>query len=161
LGVLLGVIISLLVIIRRTSRPKTATIGKMPGEETFRDVKNHPEARTYPGLLIFRFGSELYFPNAEYFSSEVRRHIAEAREPVREVLVNAEEINDIDTTGADQLIKLDEDLEELDIRFGMAHVKGAVRDLMDVVGVVEMIGEENIFESVQDGIDDFHERSAT
>ncbi|MGB3717505.1 MAG: sulfate permease [Candidatus Promineifilaceae bacterium] len=158
LGVLLGVVISLLLIIRRTSRPNTAAIGKIPGEETFRDVKHHPEAKTYPGLLIFRFDSELYFPNADYFSSEVRRHIAEAAEPVQEVLVNAEEINDIDTTGVDQLIKLNEDLDKLDIRFGMAHVKGAVRDLMNVIGAVEEIGEENIFESVQDGIDDFLER---
>ena len=159
-GVLMGVIISLLVIIRRTSRPNTATIGKIPGEETFRDVKLHPEAKTYPGLLIFRFDSELYFPNADYFSSEVRRHIAEAAELVREVLVNAEEINGIDTTGVDQLIKLREDLDKLNIRFGMAHVKGAVRDLMSVTGAVEAIGDENIFESVQDGINDFLERGS-
>jgi high affinity sulfate transporter 1 len=156
-GVLMGVIISLLVIIRRTSRPNTATIGKIPGEETFRDVKLHPEAKTYPGLLIFRFDSELYFPNADYFSSEVRRHIAEAAEPVKEVLVNAEEINGLDTTGADQLIKLKEDLDKLNIRFGLAHVKSAVRDLMGAAGAVEAIGDENIFESVQDGIDDFLE----
>ncbi len=156
-GVLMGVIISLLVIIRRTRRPNTATIGKIPGEETFRDVKLHPEAKTYPGLLIFRFDSELYFPNADYFSSEVRRHIAEAAEPVKEVLVNAEEINGLDTTGADQLIKLKEDLDKLNIRFGLAHVKSAVRDLMGVTGAVEVIGEKNIFESVQDGIDDFLE----
>ena len=156
----MGVIISLLVIIRRTSRPNTAVIGKIPGEETFRDVKLHPEAKTFPGLLIFRFDSELYFPNADYFSTEVRRHIAESESPVQEVLVNAEEINDIDTTGVDQLIKLNEDLDKLDIRFGIAHVKGAVRDLMDVIGAVDIIGEENIFESIQDGIDNFLERAS-
>ena len=160
LGILVGVIISLLVIIRRTSRPNTAVIGKIPGEATFRDVKLHPEAKTFPGLLIFRFDSELYFPNADYFSTEVRRHIAESESPVQEVLVNAEEINDIDTTGVDQLIKLNEDLDKLDIRFGIAHVKGAVRDLMDVIGAVDIIGEENIFESIQDGIDNFLERAS-
>jgi anti-anti-sigma regulatory factor len=69
------------------------------------------------------------------------------------LLVNAEEISDVDTTGADQLIKLKQDLTKLSIRFSLAHVKGVVLDLLEVTGAVEVIGAENIFESVQDGID--------
>jgi MFS superfamily sulfate permease-like transporter len=112
------------------------------------------------GYAIFRFDAELYFTNADFFSGEVRRHIAEAGEPVHEVLVNAETINDIDTTGVDQLIELNDDLEKLDIRLRLAHVKERVRDLMDVAGAGEAIGEANIFESVQDGIDDYLRRQA-
>ena len=86
-GVLLGVVLSLLVLIRRVTRPGTAVIGRMP-DETFRDVKRYPEAETIPGLLIFRFDSVLFFSNADYFTDEVQEYVALAEVPIQQVLVN-------------------------------------------------------------------------
>jgi high affinity sulfate transporter 1 len=150
-GVLLGVILSLLVLIRRVTRPGTAVIGRMP-DETFRDVTRYPEAETVPGLLIFRFDSILFFSNAAYFAREVQEYIATAEVPIQEVLVNAETINDLDTTGTDQLIALNEELIKDGIQLAFAEVKDPVREMMRLSGAEEAIGTENFYSSVSAGV---------
>ena len=55
-GIVLGVALSLLMLIYRTSHPQGAVLGQLPGTEAYRDVRRHPEARTFPGLLIWRAG---------------------------------------------------------------------------------------------------------
>ena len=57
-GIALGVVLSLLLLIYRTSHPEGAVLGQLPGEEAYRDVRLHPEARTFPALLIWRPGGE-------------------------------------------------------------------------------------------------------
>jgi high affinity sulfate transporter 1 len=150
-GVLLGVILSLLVLIRRVTRPGTAVIGRMP-DETFRDITRYPEAETVPGLLIFRFDSILFFSNAAYFAREVQEYIAAAEAPVQKVLVNAETINDLDTTGTDQLIKLQEELIKDGIQLAFAEVKDPVREMMRLSGAEEAIGTENFYPTVSAGV---------
>src|SRR6266852_4164736 len=60
-GIALGVALSLLMLIYRTSHPQGAVLGQLPGEEAYRDVRLHPEARTFSGLLIWRPGGDLFF----------------------------------------------------------------------------------------------------
>jgi high affinity sulfate transporter 1 len=156
-GLALGVVMSLLVIIRRVTRPGTAVIGRMP-DKTYRNVTFYPEAETVPGLLIFRFDSALFFSNAEYLQNEVLTDVAAAEEPIRRVLVAGETLNDIDTTGTDQLIKLRADLERDGIELTFAEVRDPVRDMMRRAGAEEAIGAENFYGSVDEGVRAFLKR---
>jgi high affinity sulfate transporter 1 len=155
-GVLLGVTISLLVLIRRVTRPGTAIIGRMPDKESFRDIELYPEVETVPGLLIYRFDSALIFTNADFFEKETRRHIIEQNAatgvPVQRVLINAETMNDIDTTGTDQLTDLYESLEKDGIDLAFAEVKDPVREMMRLSGAEETIGADNFYSSVSEGV---------
>jgi SulP family sulfate permease len=161
-GVLLGVAVSLLVLIRRVTRPGTAVIGRMPDKESYRDIELYPEAETVPGLLIYRFDSALIFSNADFFEKEVRRHIAEQTAatgvPVQRVLINAETMNDIDTTGTDHLIDLYESLEKDGIDLALAKVKDPVRDMMRRAGAEDAISAENFHGSVDEGVRAFLNR---
>ena len=162
-GVLLGVAVSLLVLIRRVTRPGTAIIGRMPDKESYRDVELYPEAETIPGLLIYRFDSALIFSNADFFEKDVRRHVSEQNAAtgvlVQKVLVNAETMNDIDTTGTDQLINLYESLEKDGIGLVFAKVKDPVREMMRLSGAEEVIGADNFYSSVSTGVRAFIEES--
>jgi high affinity sulfate transporter 1 len=151
-GVLLGVAVSLLVLIRQVTRPGTAIIGRMPDKESYRDITFYPEAETVPGLLIFRFDSALVFSNAEYFTREIRRNVVAAEVPVKQVLINAETMNDIDTTGADQLIKVQESLEKDGIDLVFAKVRDPMREMMRLSGAEEAIGADNFYPSVSEGV---------
>jgi high affinity sulfate transporter 1 len=161
-GVLLGVAVSLLVLIRRVTRPGAAVIGRMPDKESYRDVELYPEAETVPGLLIYRFDSALIFSNADFFEKEIRRHIAEQTAatgvPVQRVLINAETMNDIDTTGTDHLIDLYESLEKDGIDLALAKVKDPVRDMMRRAGAEDAISAENFHGSVDEGVRTFLKR---
>jgi SulP family sulfate permease len=60
-GIALGVPLSLLMLIYRTSHPQGAVLGQLPGTEAYRDVRRHPEAITFPGLLIWQVSGDLFF----------------------------------------------------------------------------------------------------
>jgi MFS superfamily sulfate permease-like transporter len=155
-GVLLGVAISLLVLIRWVTRPGTAIIGRMPDKDSYRDIELYPQVETVPGLLIYRFDSALIFTNADFFEKEIRRHISEQNAatgvPVQKLLINAETMNDIDTTGTDQLTHLYESLEQDGIDLAFAKVKDPVRDRMRRSGAEEVIGADNFHASVGEGV---------
>jgi MFS superfamily sulfate permease-like transporter len=157
-GVALGVVLALAVLIRRVSRPATAVLGRLSGTEAYRDITVHPEAETLPGMLIFRFDAPIIFANAGYFADIVRQCIAEAATPVREVLVPAQQINQLDSTGADQLAKLQAELGAKGILLSFAEVKGVLREAMRRTGLEGKIGAEQFYESIHDGVQAFFQR---
>ena len=154
-GIALGVALSLLALIWRAGHPGTAVLGRITGEVTYRDIKRHPEAQTFPGLLIFRFDADLIFPNSRHFSATVKRAIAESNVPTKVVLINAETINDIDITGAETLVKLQKRLIQQNILLWLAQVKDPVMDKLRQTGIENIIGVEHCFESVNDGVRSF------
>jgi len=157
-GVALGVILSLVVLIRRVSRPTTAVLGRLPGTDAYRDITVHPEAETLPGLLIFRFDAPIIFANSGYFADEVRRLIGEAATPVREVLLPAQQINQLDSTGADQLAKLQTELAAKEIVLSFAEAKTGLHETIRRSGLEEKIGANQFYESIDGGVQAFLER---
>jgi len=162
-GVVLGAAISLLVLIRRVTRPGTAILGRMPDKESYRDVELYSEVETVPGLLIYRFDSALIFTNAEFFEKDLHRSINEQNAatgvPVQRVLINAETMNDIDTTGTDHISDLCESLKKDGIDLVFAKVKDPVRKMMRLSGAEEAIGADNFYASVNEGARAFIEES--
>ena len=154
-GVALGVLMALAVLIRRVSRPSTAVLGRLPGTAVYRDIALAPEAETIPGLLIFRFDAPIIFANAAHFAETVRRLIADETVPTRQVLIPAQQINQIDSTGAEQLAKLHGELRAKDITFAFAEVKSPVQDLMRRTGLDEMVGAEHFHDSIDAGVQQF------
>jgi SulP family sulfate permease len=157
-GVALGVVLSLLILIRRVSRPATAVLGRLPGTGGYRDITVFPEAESLPGLLIFRFDAPVIFPNAAYFADQVRRLIADAATPVSEVLIPAQQINQLDTTGADQLVKLKAELGSKGIALSFAEAKSALLEAMRRTGLEEKIGADHFYESIEEGVQVFLRR---
>ena len=155
-GVGLGILLSLIVLIKKACHPGTAVLGRVPGERTYyRDIQRRPDAETIPGLIIFRFDARLIFFNCKFFESEVKHYIAKAREPVKTILIDAEAMNDIDITGANCLIKLIIELNNKNIVMYLTHVRDPLRDKMRRMGVEYVIGSDHIYETTRDGVDAF------
>lgn len=150
-GVAVGVILSLVVLIYQASHPATAVLGKLHGPDVYRDVTRHPEAQTVPGLIIFRIEGNLFFANAGYVSEQIRRHV-NAHETVRTVLIDAETIDQIDTTAADMLLKVKAEMAQRDMTLCLARVRDTVRDQLISTGVEQAIGSEHIFDSITEGV---------
>ncbi|MCK5353450.1 sulfate permease [bacterium] len=154
-GVVVGVILALAVLIHRVSHPVTATLGRLPGTENYRDITLHPDAETIPGMLIFRFDAPVIFINASYFAEEVRRFMGQAEATVREVLVLAQQISELDSTGADQLARLQAELATMGITLAFAEVKDPLREAFRRTGLEEKIGVDRFYESTEDGVREF------
>jgi SulP family sulfate permease len=154
-GVALGVALSLAVLIWRVSYPATAVLGRLKGTSNFRDLSVHPAAEPIPGLLIFRFDAPIIFANSSYLADQIRRRVAEAVVPVKEVLLPAHQINHLDATGADQLEKLQAELKGKGIRFSFAEVKHVLQDALRRTGLEEKVGAKQFYESIEEGVEAF------
>jgi high affinity sulfate transporter 1 len=156
-GIGLGVILSVAILIHGASHPGTAVLGKLPDEQMYRDILLHPEAATVPGLLIFRFDSRLIFPNANHFRNQLKQAIWESQSPVKQVLIDAESINLIDTTAMAMLEELREELRKKQIIFSLARVRDSVREEMRRAGLESKIGNSYFYERITDGVEAFRE----
>ncbi|MCP4358081.1 MAG: sodium-independent anion transporter [Chloroflexi bacterium] len=151
-GLILAVILSLLGLIAHAKNPTIAILGKVVDENAFHNLKNYPEAETYPGLLIFRFDEQLFFANAPNFRDAIRAALA-ADPSVRRVLIDAEAINDIDITGLDTLAELKDELAHSNIELCFARVKTQIREIIRRAGLEEQIGADRFYPTIQSGID--------
>ena len=144
-GIFVAVALSLLDFVRRQWRPHDAVLGRVSGMKGYHDTARHPEARQVPGLLLYRFDSPLFFANADHFRDHVRRLVGDADPPVRWVAVTAEPITDVDTTAADMLVTLDQEMADAGVRLVFAELKGHVRDRLRDYGVLERFGSDRFF----------------
>ena len=122
-GVLLAVILSLLQLLALSSRPTDAVLGRVPGLKGFHDVNDFPEAKTIPGLLLYRFEANLVFYNVEYFRDRLLALIAESKTPVEWVVLDGSSINVVDSTALDATDRLSEELADRGIVLASANVK--------------------------------------
>ncbi len=154
-GIGLGVVLALTLLIYRASYPGTTELGQLSGTDNFRDVSLHPDAKTFPGLLIFRLEMGLIFSNANFFADQVNLRIERSRDAVREVLVDCQAMNLVDTTGANMLITLAAELEQKGTRISLAGAREGVRERLRRNGVDDALGEGRIYDTVSDGVHAF------
>jgi MFS superfamily sulfate permease-like transporter len=140
-------------------------LGRSRSSETdedigFRDVSAHRDAETFPGLVIFRFDQEIFFANATFFRDQIR-HLVESSSPrPRTILVDAAAVTHIDTTAVDVLTELDNELSAERIRLAFARIKGPVHDILTRAGLVELLGPESFYPTLESGVAAFLESSA-
>jgi MFS superfamily sulfate permease-like transporter len=151
-GIALGVVLSLLLLIYRTSHPQGAVLGQLPGMEAYRRVERHPEAITFPGLLIWRPGGDLFFASIGHLGDALKAALAASRPPAKHVLVDAESVNFIDVSACDGLLNLIRELQGQGITFAFARVRDGVRERMRLGGVEAVVGATNFHERVTDGV---------
>jgi high affinity sulfate transporter 1 len=159
-GILLGVALSLLLLIYRTSHPQGAVLGQLPGEEAYRDVRRHPEAITFPGLLIWRIGGELFFASIGHLDEGLKAAVASSRPPAKHVLLDADSVDFIDTSACDALLNTFKELQSRGITFAFARVRDEVRERMRVGGIEAVVGPTNFHERVTDGLRAWQEQAS-
>jgi MFS superfamily sulfate permease-like transporter len=122
-GVMLAVALSLAWLLMVASRPKDAVLGRVPGLPGFHSVADYPQAKTAPGLLIYRFEADLVFFNIDYFAERLRAAIAASATPVEWAIIDASPINWIDATAVQRLDELHGELAARGIALGVARAK--------------------------------------
>jgi high affinity sulfate transporter 1 len=151
-GIFLAVGLALLDFIRRAWRPYDAVLGRIDGLKGYHDVTRYPDAKRIPGLVLFRWDAPLFFANAEVFADRVRQAVASSPTPARWVIVAAEPVTDLDTTAADVLLELEEELtaEGVDLRF--AEMKDPVKDRLKRYGLFERFGADHFYPTVGEAV---------
>jgi high affinity sulfate transporter 1 len=150
-GIALGVVLSILTLIYLTSHPKGAVLGQLPGTEAYRDVEHRPGAITFPGLLIWRVGGDLFFASIGHMRETLKASLA-ARPDVKRVLLDFAAVNFIDISAGDELSSLIKALQSEGITTGFVRVRDAVREDMRRAGIEAIVGPKNFYERTTDGV---------
>ena len=128
-GLFLGVLISLLLLLYRASRPPVAELGRVPGASGhFSDLDRHPENQQVEGVAVLRIEGGLFFANAGPVAAAIRS--AAGRDGVDAVVIDAETVPFIDVTAAEVLDQVARELQADDVRLVMARNIGQVRDVV-------------------------------
>ncbi|MFB7617871.1 SulP family inorganic anion transporter [Kitasatospora sp. NPDC056181] len=158
-GVLVAVGLSVAELLSRVARPHDAVLGTVPGVAGMHDVDDFPQARTVPGLVVYRYDSPLFFANAEDFRRRALAAVAAQPAPVRWFVLNAEANVEVDITALDSLDALRLELAGRGIVFALARVKQDLRDELDAYGLSASVGEDLIFPTLPTAVAAYRARA--
>jgi sulfate permease, SulP family len=152
-GIVIGVILSLVALIYRSSFPEGSELGRVPVDDTHYDfvsVDANPDAETLPKVVVYRQTGSLIFSNAEAFSQQARELLWNRTDPPAELLiVDCEQMADLDTTGAEELVALFDELRDADVDMWLTRLHGDARITAEKAGVVDAIGDERILANLR------------
>ncbi len=144
-GVLVAIVLSLLDLLHRVTRPHDGILGYVPGVAGMHDVDDYPSARPVPGLVVYRYDSPLFFANAHDFITRALAAVDDAPTPTRWLLLNMEANVTVDVTASDTLESLRREVERRGVVLALSRVKQELRDDLRRSGFVDRVGEERIF----------------
>jgi SulP family sulfate permease len=157
-GLLIAVVLSLIFIVYRASRPYIALVGRAPGSPTeFGDVTRHPEYEQIPGLMIVRLDAPLYFLNAGVAQISIRE-MAAAQPTPHALLIDLAASSDLDIPTMDLIADVVGKLRARGVTLMFAQMRGAVRDRLRRASLLDVIGQENIFPSIVAGVAAYQQR---
>jgi high affinity sulfate transporter 1 len=157
-GIAVAVTLSILNVFRRAWWPYETTLGRLPARPGYHDRRLHPEGEQLPGLTIFRFDAPLFFANARTFRDQIR-HLAGADPQPHWILIAAEPITDIDTTAADMLAELDQELNAHGISLVFAELKDPVHAKLERYELIGPLDPNHFFPTLDAAIDSFRRQT--
>ena len=150
-GIVLAIVFSLFRHVRHSYRPHTMVLEFDAAGQRI-PLPATPGMQTEPGLVVYRFGADLFYANDHRFTDDVRALVAQAPTPVRWFVVDAEAITDLDYSAARSIHELLEDLARQKVGMMFARVSPYLRSDMDRHGVTAALGETRVFTTLHEAI---------
>lgn len=151
-GILIGVVLSLGMVIYRSSYPHIAVLGRVPGTTQYRNVNRFKQVESQKNMLIVRLDAQLYFANLNFFREKIDTLLDAQEEPVGHLILDAAAINAVDSSAIHALEELHEDCEKAGITVYFTGVKGPVRDVLNKGGLTAKMGDEKFFLRIHDAV---------
>jgi high affinity sulfate transporter 1 len=133
-GVLLGVVISIVLLLRRASHPRVIEIGRVPGTSYFADLIRHPENQRVPDVLVVRSEGALLYFNVDHVRDRLSEIVRHRETPPRLIVFFMGSVPHIDLAGAECLRDLWATYRASGIEFRLAEVHGPVREALRRLG---------------------------
>ena len=159
-GVLIGAIISLVLLIRRASRPHVAFLGRIPGARRFSDHGRHPDNELIPGVMIFRPESGLMYFNMDHVRDTIVDRVRAETTAPKLVVLDLSAAPRVDMHSAQMLGSMADELTATGIRVQAVEARSSVRERLRSEGVEARLGGIDRFTTVADAIESFQESGA-
>jgi len=154
-GILVGIVLSLVLFLKRTMKPRIVILGE-DKNGVLRSARRYNLPKLGSKVTVIRFDGELYFANVSYFEESIL-YLVSHDPDLRAILVQGDSINSIDASGIEMLRNLLERLQQSGITLAFTHLHEHVKDVMDRTVLSRMIPKENFFPTVRDGLKELDE----
>ena len=155
-GILFGIILSLLLLVYRASKPHYAFLGRIGKTNYFQNIERFPdEVVSREDLIILKFDAQLFFGNIQFFKKLVFKSINNNPEKVKGFIINARSINYVDSTATEELVLIIEQLQKKGIRVMIVGAIDPSRDIIINSKLIKVIKKQNLFITSGDATDSF------
>ncbi|MEO8518104.1 MAG: SulP family inorganic anion transporter [Dermatophilaceae bacterium] len=159
-GIILAIVVSILEVIRRHYNPKDYVTSVSPtGEESYTPAV--PGTQSAPGLVIFRYDSDLFYANANRFVDDVETLVDKAPDPVRWLILDAKSVDDIDYSAGVSIAGLLDFLEARHVTFALSGADTGLVDTLRAYDLLDRIGTDHLHDSLAEALDAFRSDQAT
>ena len=139
-GVMISVIMSLILLIRRASSPEVAVLGRIGSTGHFSDHIRHPDNILSPGIVIIRTESSIFYFNAESILEKIHTSLLSADAPVKLLILDLSASPYVDVAGSKMLLNLARESEKKGIKIRLVSALSGVRELLRKQGLEEITG---------------------
>jgi len=154
-GVMLAVIMSLILLIRRTAQPHVAILGRIGGTSHYSDMKRHPDNILFKDMLILRIESSILYFNSEYIMDKIIASMEDYGGNLKLLIIDLSASPYVDITGAKMLLQVSNLLQKKGIKLKFAETLATVRDLLRKQEMEEIVGHISRKFSVNDAVMEF------
>lgn len=142
-GVVIGIGLSLVWLVRVATHPDMPSLGREPGTQVFRELDEHPGDEALPGVAVVGLDGGLFFATADALEDRLRAVIHDSPE-LTGIVLDCEGINFVDSQGAAKMDDIVTMAEEASVTLRLARLKPRVRATLDRSGVLERIGPDRV-----------------
>jgi len=152
-GIIGGVILSLGMLIYKSTKPHIAILGQVPGTYFYRNRKRFKDVIINENILIVRFDAQLHFANTTYFKDKLQEFGKFKGDKLKFLIIDGESLNSLDSSAIFALNEIYSYFKDKHVQMAFTGLKGPVRDKMVKSGLMKKIGEEFFFMSIQEAVD--------
>ena len=157
-GLAIAIVLSLLRFIWGASHLSVSRLRPVPGREhSYGNIERPADRSPIQGLEILRLNGPLFFANALRFRNEVRSLLSESN-PLKAILINLHANFGIDLSSTDMLLGLVAEAKRTNTEILFAELQDPVRQMFRRSGLLDRIGEDRLFPTVDDGVQDYLRR---
>ncbi|MEZ5158184.1 MAG: SulP family inorganic anion transporter [Candidatus Nanopelagicales bacterium] len=150
-GIVLAIVMSIIWLIQRQYRPDSFVMQESGKQAVFKNAS--PGTETMPGLIVFRYDSELFYANANRFVDAVQVVFADAPHPVRWLVLDCSSVTDIDYSAAISVRGLIDYVHANNAHFGIMGADPSLLGTMRTLGLTEDFTQDRIFQGFEDVIE--------
>ena len=153
-GIVLAIIASIVDHLRHSYSPLNSVLVKSANGH-WRQIPAEPGARTEEGLVVYRFGTSLYYANASRMLEDIRTLVAHGG-PLRWLVIDCAAIGDVDYTASTVLVEVVEHVHQHHVHLALSSVLGPVRQQLDRYGISKTLGHDAYFHTAGEALEAFH-----
>jgi MFS superfamily sulfate permease-like transporter len=151
-GLLTAIGLAVLGLVYRSSRIDMEIMGKVPDEKAaWGSIRNHPERKTYDGVIVIRLDAPLFWANAAQIADGVLAEVENAG-GITAVLLDLEATSQLDTTSVDSLELIRQRLADLGVELYLVRVFFQARQVLARSGFIDQLGEGRMYHSISAGV---------